>query len=204
MQPGGSLISSRFSQQALIKNLSLCILTFGLLLKTSPVGASGSGGNQQKIDLSPGLAKTDRSLDFDIQAEEMKQILLKRQSMLKIHKHLAYTTFILMTASALTSDSSGDTHKILGLATFATYAGTAYFSLFAPKPKGLVPSDAKVWHQRLAWVHGLGMILTPALGLIRYQHEKKGRSASDLGKLHTAAAITTYAAFTAALMVIIF
>ena len=84
------------------------------------------------------------------EADEMTAWLKRRNFMLKAHKHLAYTTFALMTASLLTPHANVNVHKALGGATLATYGAAAYFSIFATVPEGLVPRKEKIWQ---IWVY---------------------------------------------------
>jgi hypothetical protein len=169
-------------------------------LDLKPTAVLLAANDSKKEDLRQ-LGFSDEEIKPD---REAQKLLEKRSSMLQTHQYLAFGTFALLTASLLTPESNIDLHKILGLTTAAAYGTTAYFSIFAPTPPGFKASGGTVWHKRLAWVHGIGMIVTPILGMIRYNQKEKGRAISGLGKLHPVSAITTYAAFTVALTIMTF
>jgi hypothetical protein len=134
------------------------------------------------------------------------EVLRKRSGQLKTHQIMGLVTLGLMTATLFTGPENApadDTHKILGLATAASYATTAYLSLSAPEPKveahkGL---GMKI-HRALVWVHLPGMILTPLAGLQANHQAHKGEKLSGLAQYKKDLAYVTYGAFaTAALSV---
>lgn len=147
------------------------------------------------------LGFSEKELESDPEAQ---RLLEKRSSMLQTHQYLGFATWALMTATLLTPEANLELHKYLGLSTTALYGVTAYYSLFAPKPENHEASGKTAWHKSLAWVHGVGMVLTPILGLIRYDQVEHGKPSSTLGKLHSVTAVTTYLAFSAALVVVTF
>lgn len=127
---------------------------------------------------------------------------------LKKHEMWGLATFGLMTATMFTGGSALDsnTHMYLGFATAASYATTAYLSLTAPKPMGVVDKGRIKWHKGLAWVHLPLMILVPYLGYQYKKNEENGKKHSALEKNHSAFAGVMYGTFalSTALMVIEF
>jgi hypothetical protein len=135
---------------------------------------------------------------------EMKE----RKSKLKTHEVLGLTTLGLMTATMFTGGSALDSnvHMYLGMTTAALYFTTAYYSLTAPKPVGVIDRGRIKWHKALAWVHFPAMIITPILGYMYKKNEDDGKSHSSLEKQHSTFAGILYGSFalSAALMVIEF
>ncbi len=136
--------------------------------------------------------------------EEMKT----RTSKLKTHEVLGLVTLGAMTATLLTGGSALDSnvHMYLGFTTGALYMATAYYSLTAPKPMGVIDRGRIKWHKGLAWVHFPLMILVPYLGYMYKKHEDEGKTHGSLEKQHSAFAGLLYGTFalSAALMVIEF
>ncbi len=136
--------------------------------------------------------------------EEMKE----RTSKLKTHEVLGLVTLGAMTATMLTGNGAMDSnlHLYLGMTTGVLYMTTAYYSLTAPKPMGVIDRGRIKWHKGLAWVHFPLMILVPYLGYMYKKHEEDGDSHSSLEKQHSALAgvlVGTFAV-SAALMVVEF
>jgi hypothetical protein len=135
---------------------------------------------------------------------EMKE----RKSKLKTHEVLGLTTLGLMTATMFTGGSALDSnvHMYLGMTTAALYFTTAYYSLTAPKPVGVIDRGRIKWHKALAWVHFPAMIITPILGYMYKKNEDDGKKHSSLEKQHSTFAGILYGSFalSAALMVIEF
>ncbi len=153
-----------------------------------------------------GLSEAEISLTPQ-QIEEQKTLEV-RHSKLKTHETLGLVTLGLMTATMLTGNSalSSDTHMYLGMASGLMYYTTAYYSLTAPKPAGIVDRGAIKWHKALAWIHVPAMILAPILGYMYKKNEDAGKKSSSLVKQHSAVAGVGYGAFalSAALMTIEF
>ncbi|MCO5144498.1 MAG: hypothetical protein M9962_15585 [Oligoflexia bacterium] len=196
--------------QRKICQILICILSFvsthtiaqaGLSTKkTRPLYLLAQNNNQAEDDLSSlGFSKEVTDSNPEEQA-----LLETRSSMLQTHQYLGFVTLGLMTASLLTPESNLDLHKILGITTAVSYGATAYFSIFAPTPKDFESSGRTAWHKRLAWVHGIGMVLTPVFGLVRYNQKEAGKPITGVAKLHPVAAITTYAAFAGAMAIMTF
>ncbi|NOY51291.1 MAG: hypothetical protein GXO88_12120 [Chlorobi bacterium] len=141
---------------------------------------------------------------FGLTPEKRKNELKVRRTMLKTHQIMGFVTIASMLSQVIVGErlydgETGlkDTHEFLAGLTNITYITTASLSLFAPpkmidEPKGY--SKLKV-HRILAIVHISGMIATNILaGLVE---DNPG-----LRPYHAAAAITTFASFTAAMIVI--
>lgn len=135
---------------------------------------------------------------------EMKQ----RSSNLKTHEVLGLVTLGAMTATMLTGNGALDSnlHMYLGITTGALYMTTAYFSLTAPKPMGVIDRGRIKWHKGLAWVHFPLMILVPYLGYMYKKHDEENKSHGSLEKQHSALAGVLFGTFavSAALMVVEF
>jgi hypothetical protein len=145
------------------------------------------------------VEKQDPKLQF-----EMKE----RKSKLKTHEVLGLTTLGAMTATLLTGNTALDSnvHMYLGITTAALYFTTAYYSLTAPKPSGVIDRGRIKWHKALAWIHFPAMIITPILGYMYRKHEDEGKKHGSLEKQHTTFAGILYGSFalSASLMVIEF
>ncbi len=141
---------------------------------------------------------------FGLTPEKRKNELKARRTMLKAHQIMGFATIASMLSQVIVGErlydgktNLKDAHEFLAGLTNITYITTASFSLFAPprmldEPKGY--SNLKV-HRILAIVHISGMIATNILaGLVE---DNPG-----LRPYHAAAAITTFASFTAAMIVI--
>jgi hypothetical protein len=99
----------------------------------------------------------------DVEADLTQKELDTRSDMLRIHQVLGLVTAIPMTAqfvigigtSENVSNGSTDTtlHTVLGLSTFALYATTAAFEMFAPKPKNKKHTGNTGIHEALSWIH---------------------------------------------------
>ena len=166
-----------------------------------PAGAAKTGGQE------PSLA------DLGITPEQAKgsaaeQARLDRRShMLKIHQRLGLITIAPLVATLIASNSAGEKHTGsgraihagLGGATVGMYLTTASFAIFAPKvPHDNVRGGIK-WHRRLAYVHGVGMVLIPILGAMAYHQIENGEKVHGIAQIHGPVAVVTTAAFGAAI-----
>ena len=145
-------------------------------------------------------------------SSQQQAMLDKRTRMLQIHQKLGLITLGPMLATVITSvnatshrneatsPTGREVHGILGAVTTGMYAGTAYFSLRAPKVEGTTSRGRIRLHKALAWVHGPGMVLTPILGGMAYSQESQGQRVHGIASWHSAVAITTFAAYTAAMV----
>ncbi len=139
---------------------------------------------------------------------EFQNTMKERQRKLKRHEVLGLATLGLMAATVMTGDqgAEGNTHMYLGMATGAMYFTTAYYSLTAPKPMGVIDRGNIKWHKALAWVHFPAMVLAPILGYMYKQNEEHHRKSSSLVEQHPTVAQIGFGAFalSAALMTIEF
>jgi len=143
---------------------------------------------------------------FELTPEKRQKELNLRRTMLTTHQIMGFVTLgsmisqIAVGASLYNGNAKmKDAHEALGLLTNITYVSTASLALFAP-PKMLDErkgfSSIKV-HRILAIVHISGMIATNVLaGMLE--------SNPDLKPYHMAAAITTFASFATAVVIIKF
>jgi hypothetical protein len=138
--------------------------------------------------------------------EQRKKEMQTRRFMLKAHQVLGFVTLGGMIAQGIVGSQlyNGkpelkDTHEALATGINITYSMGALMSLFAPPPlvnrdKGLTSLRLHKW---LAVVHMSGMIAT---NILAGQIENN----PDLKPIHRAVAFTTFAAYTAAVVVIKF
>ncbi|HEX5668265.1 MAG TPA: hypothetical protein VFX73_05635 [Chitinophagaceae bacterium] len=138
--------------------------------------------------------------------EQRKKEMQTRRFMLKAHQVLGFVTLGGMVAQGIVGSQlyNGksdlkDTHEALATGINITYSMGALMSLFAPPPlvnrdKGLTSLRMHKW---LAVVHMSGMIAT---NILAGQIDNN----SDLKPIHRAVAFTTFAAYTAAVVVIKF
>lgn len=139
------------------------------------------------------------------QGSTAEQARLNRRShMLKVHQRLGLITAAPMLATILTASgaagrhgtaSGRDLHATLGAATAGMYFTSAGFSLFAPKIPGTTPHGQIRLHKFLAWIHGPGMILTPALGAMAFEQRSKGERLHGIASAHGVVAATTGIAY---------
>jgi hypothetical protein len=133
----------------------------------------------------------------------------KRSHMLKLHQRYGLIATIPLVASVLsgggatgTSTSSGsrNLHAALGLTSFGLYSISAYYAIAAPRIPGTKTSGNTRWHKALAWVHGAGMILTPALGAMAYDQKKRGEKVHGIASAHGGVAVATVVSYAAAML----
>jgi hypothetical protein len=85
----------------------------------------------------------------------------------------------------------------LAVTSLVSYYATAYYSLSAPKPEGMVDEKSRQWHKGLAWIHGTAMVLAPVLGLMALKDYHDGKDPTGIAKVHKPLMILGYAAFAA-------
>ncbi|HUY15163.1 MAG TPA: carboxypeptidase-like regulatory domain-containing protein [Terriglobia bacterium] len=181
-----------------------------------------TAGAKQTLGLSlivfPGSALTPSLGDLgfspnQVQGNAQSQALLdKRSHMLQIHQRLGLITTVPLVVSLFTgpgakghhglpgSPGGRNLHMGLGILTTGMYFTTAYYAIRAPKIPGTEPYGLIRLHKALAWIHGPGMILTPILGAIAYSQLSNGERVHGIAKYHSLAAVTTAAAYGAAIL----
>ena len=174
-----------------------------------------AAGAQQKTDLTLAAAGAPSLKDLGFTPEQAQgsaqnQALLdKRSHMLKIHQRLGLITAAPLLATVLTANgaagrhgtaSGRDLHATLGSITAGMYFTTAYFSLFAPKVQGTSTRGPIRLHKFLAWIHGPGMILTPALGALAFEQRSKGEKVHGIASAHGVVAGATAIAYGLAIL----
>ena len=136
-------------------------------------------------------------------------MLDKRSHMLKLHQRYGLIATIPLVATVLsgggatgksTSSGSRNLHAALGLTSFGLYSISAYYAIAAPRIAGTKTSGNTRWHKALAWVHGAGMILTPALGAMAYEQKKRGEKVHGIASAHGGVAVTTVVSYAAAML----
>src|SRR5262249_4506316 len=124
--------------------------------------------------------------------------------MLQMHQRLGLITAAPLVATLIssggaggrsTSSASRDLHAALGSLTLGMYAWTASYAIRAPKIKGTPRRGPIRLHKTLAWAHGTGMILTPALGIMAFDQKSKGERVHGIASAHGAVAWTTGIAY---------
>ena len=171
-------------------------------------------GSAQTVNLTVGSALSLGDLGFtavqSAGSPEKQALLDKRSHMLKVHQTLGLITTVPLAATVIlggfaggheTHSSTRVVHATLGGITVVLYGASAYYALFAPKIDDAPTRGNIRWHKALAWVHGAGMILTPILGEMAYSQRSKGESVHGIASAHGAVAVTTAAAYAAAILV---
>lgn|GEM_PF-84776 len=143
--------------------------------------------------------------------EERKNELDVRRFMLTTHQISGFVTLALMMTAAYygqrTIDNNGsrtfgDTHIKFVDATIATYSLTALLAVLSPPP--LIRRDEEsttTLHKTLAWIHAVGMIVTPILG--SYVESRRHLNIND-AHYHQVAGYITTGVFATSLIVITF
>lgn len=155
------------------------------------------------------------------QGSAQQQALLdKRTHMLKVHQTLGLITVAPMVAALITgpqanakgkngqtitepTDANLDFHIALGGLTTGLYWTSAYYAAFAPRAPGAPKKRGGIrLHEVLVWIHGPGMILTPALGIAAWKQENAGEKVHGIASAHGAVAYTTAAAYGASIIAV--
>ena len=176
---------------------------------------SGAGEN---LPNAPSSSQTQPSLSdlgfptSQTQGNAQEQALLdKRSHMLKMHQRMGLITAGPLLATVIlgsqaggksTSSTTRDVHAALGSATAGLYFTTAYYAIFAPKPKGTETRGPIKVHKALALIHGPGMVLTPILGAIAFDQKSKGEKVHGIASAHGPVAYTTAIAYGAAMLAV--
>ena len=133
----------------------------------------------------------------------------KRSHMLKLHQTYGLIATIPLVATVIsgggatgrdTSSGSRNLHAALGLTSFGLYSISAYYAIAAPRIPGTTTSGNTKWHKALAWVHGAGMILTPALGAMAYDQKRRGEKVHGIASAHGGVAVVTVVSYAAAML----
>jgi len=140
---------------------------------------------------------------------EAQARLDRRSRMLKTHQRLGLITLVPMLATVLTaggaknhagsSASARDLHGALGILTAGLYVTTASYAIRAPSLPGTETRGPIRLHKALAWIHGVGMILTPILGAMARSQLDRGERVHGIASAHSAVAGVTVAAYAAAI-----
>lgn len=160
----------------------------------------GENGLVRKIGIEPPLTVPIREREIKI-----------RRTMLIAHQIGGFTTLALMLAAAYygqrTIDANGNRslgsiHQALIGATIASYTATGLLAVLSPPPliRGHEGGTTGI-HKTLAWIHLIGMIVTPILA-----NNIGGRRYFNMDKahIHQIAGYITTAVFTASMLVITF
>jgi hypothetical protein len=124
--------------------------------------------------------------------------------MLQMHQRLSLITAAALAATLIssggagghsTSSASRDLHAALGSLTVGMYTWTASYAIRALKIQGTPTRGPIRAHKALALVHGTGMILTPALGIMAFDQKSKGEHVHGIASAHGAVAWTIGVAY---------
>jgi hypothetical protein len=97
--------------------------------------------------------------------------------------------------------SNRSNHQLFVTITIASYSATGLLAVLSPPP--MIRRDeisTTTIHKTLAWVHFLGMVVTPIIGASIHRHA----TTSQIAHFHQASAYITTAALAASLIVITF
>ncbi len=137
----------------------------------------------------------------------------RRSHMLKIHQRLGLLTLAPLLATIITSNNASgkkgsasgrNLHGALGLVTAAMYITTASYAIRAPSIPGVQTRGPIRLHKALAWIHGVGMILTPILGAMARNQLDHGDKVHGIASAHSAVADVTVGAYAAAIAAVAF
>ncbi len=178
-----------------------------------PQNSNASSAEQKRQGAQTNTQEPSLSdLGFPTEATKpnpQEQALLdKRSHMLKVHQRLGIITAVPLLATVVTGGMAGgkstssttrDVHAALGATTAGLYFTTAYYAIFAPKPKGTETRGPIRLHKALAWIHGPGMVLTPVLGILAFQQKSRGERVHGIASAHGPVAVATAIAYGAAI-----
>ena len=160
----------------------------------------GKEGLFRKVGLVAPLSLPERKYELKI-----------RRSMLTAHQVAGFTTLALMWTSAYFGQKVidgnrrlGDTHQAFVSATILSYTLTGLLGILSPPPMIRRDQESTVTlHKTLAWIHLLGMIITPLLAP-HFHHHGGGGLDMKQAHFHQIAGYITTAVFTSAVLVIVF
>jgi hypothetical protein len=182
----------------------------GFSTTTTKLTITGGGGQTVNLSLRAPISLEDLGfLQAQAQGSAADQARLdKRSHMLKLHQRYGLIATIPLVATVITGGSAGgkstssgsrNLHAALGLTSVTLYSISAYYAIAAPRIAGTKTSGNTKWHKALAWVHGAGMILTPALGAMAYDQKRKGEEVHGIAKAHGGVAVATVVAYAVAM-----
>ena len=190
----------------------------------------GEGGERKRGDGAEGSDEEGFDLFGDTAAQQaelanpgLEKEIKRRRSMLRTHQVLGITTLTLMTATAIVgqfnyantygSHASGNgdlrvPHMVLSYTTAASFATTAYFSLFAPDPVERESSglDTVTLHKIAVLGATAGMLAQAGLGFSAARSADAGHPTrpGDLAAIHQVIGWTTLGFMAAAAAVWVF
>jgi hypothetical protein len=154
----------------------------------------------------------------DLTPKVRKHELSVRRTMLTMHQIGGFVTWGMMIASCYTGQRvlNGDrqissTHETLVKTTIGLYAFTALLAVLSPPP--LIRRDetsTTTIHKTLAWVHFIGMVVTPIIGSMIWHYTGNRQTGRTLvqndseARFHQISAYTTTAVFTASMVIMTF
>jgi hypothetical protein len=185
--------------------------TGGLAATVAKVTLSSGARQVTNLTLALGLSLEDLGFaPAQTQGSAVDQATLdKRSSMLKTHQTLGLIATAPLLATLITSTGAGgksssssgrNVHIALGTTTAILYYTSAYYAIFAPKIKDTETRGQIKLHKYLAWVHGVGMILTPILGALADEQKSHGEKVHGIASAHGAVATVTAAAYGASIL----
>jgi hypothetical protein len=183
----------------------------GFVANVTRVTLTAGASSTTHLTLVGGLSLEDLGFTTaQAQGSTVDQATLdKRSHMLKVHQTLGLITIAPLAATLITSSNASsktstssdrNLHAALGGTTAVLYSMSAYYAIFAPKIPGTETKGPIKLHKALAWVHGVGMILTPILGILADQQRNRGEKVHGIASAHGAVAATTAAAYAAAIL----
>ncbi len=149
------------------------------------------------------LGFTSEQSRADVEAQAR---LDKRTHMLKIHQCLGLITIVPLLATVITASNATkkgtsadrNLHAALGLVTAAMYVTAASYAIRAPSLGTETRGPIRL-HKALAWIHGIGMILTPILGAMARSQLDSGEKVHGIASAHSTVAAITVGAYAAAI-----
>jgi len=154
----------------------------------------------------------------DLTPEVRKHELGVRRTMLTMHQIGGFVTWGLMVASCYTGQrvlngdrQISDTHSMLVRTTIGAYAFTGLLAVLSPPPMiRREETSTTTIHKTLAWIHFVGMIITPIIGGMVWHFSGNRQTGRVLvqndseARFHQISAYTTTAVFTAAMVIMTF
>lgn len=163
----------------------------------------------ENSELDPFLVPVEPRIEFDL------DLLERRGRMLRWHETFAIASLVLLSAELAVGQvrlardpQRRDLRRWqqgLELGALGTYAASAGLALAAPPVPRQSRWDAFSWHKGFAVVHGLGMTLTPLVGMYSYGMREAGYDGDRLRRIeiaHQTAGYVTWSALFGAAIVI--